>query len=397
VNVVDWVLLGALVVFAIAGWHRGFVAGLLSFVGFLGGGLVAALVLPGIVDALVSAAILRVIILGFGVLVCALLGQFAASLLGDRLRGAMSWRPVRIVDNAAGAALNVLALAIITWIVASALAYLPVSLVAQQVTESRVLVALDSLVPVPARNAFGSLRDLVGSTSAPRIFAGLAQVNGPEVDPPDGAAVTPAVDRAQDSVVEVVGSAPECQSSVSGSGFAIAADRVLTNAHVVAGIDRPRVRRHLSERGLPATVVYFDPQADVAVLAVPGLSARALALVPDDATTGDPAVIAGFPESGPYRVEPARVRTLVSALGDDIYGQAGVERDVYVVRGTVLPGNSGGPLLRPDGLVLGMVFGTDDNDEETGYALTSGQLRAAVDAGLRSGVAVDTGTCRIRN
>jgi S1-C subfamily serine protease len=397
VNVVDWILVGALVVFAIAGWHRGFVAGLLSFVGFLGGGLVAALVLPGIVDTLVDSTWLRVLALGFGVLVCALLGQFAASLLGNRLRDAMSWRPVRVVDNAAGAALNVLALAVVTWIVASALAYLPVSLVSQQVTESRVLVALDSLVPVPARNAFGSLRDLVGDTSAPRIFAGLAQINGPEVDPPDGAAVTPAVDRVQGSVVEVVGDTPECRTSVSGSGFAIAADRVLTNAHVVAGLDQPRVRRNLNERGLPATVVYFDPEADIAVLSVPGLSARALALAPGEASTGDSAVIAGFPQGGPYRVEPARVRTAVTALGDDIYGQAGVERDVYVVRGTVQPGNSGGPLLRPDGLVLGMVFGTDDNAADTGYALTAGQLRDAVAAGLRADAPVGTGSCRIRD
>jgi S1-C subfamily serine protease len=330
------------------------------------------------------------------VLVCALLGQFAASVLGDRLRGGITWRPARVVDNLAGAGLNVLALAVVAWIVASALAYVPLSLVSQQVTESRVLVALDSIVPVPARNAFGDLRDLVGTTSVPRIFSGLAQITGPDVDPPDPSFVTLEVDEARESVVQVTGATPECGAAVSGSGFAVSPDLVLTNAHVVAGVGAPVVRVRQADPGLAATVVYFDPAADVAVLAVPGLGARPLVLAKERATSGDPAVIAGFPESGPFRAEPARVRAEVTALGDDIYGDAGVERQVYAVRGTVLPGNSGGPLLRPDGFVLGMVFGTDDEAESTGYALTGDELRPAIESALSSPRAVGTGSCRIR-
>ncbi len=396
-NLVDWVLIGAVTVFAFAGWHRGFVAGLLSFVGFLGGGLAAAFLLPSVVDALIETEWLRAAALGLGVLISALLGQFAASILGDRLRGGITWRPARVVDNVAGAGLNVLALAVVAWIMASALAYVPLALVSQQVTESRVLVALDSLVPVPARNAFGDLRDLVGTTSVPRIFSGLAQITGPDVDPPDPSSVTLEVDEARESVVQVAGETPECGAAVTGSGFAIAPDLVMTNAHVVAGVAEPVVRVRLADPGLASTVVYFDPATDVAVLAVPGLGARPLVLAAESARSGDPAVIAGFPESGPFRAEPARVRAEVTALGDDIYGDAGVERQVYAVRGTVLPGNSGGPLLRPDGLVLGMVFGADDEAESTGYALTADELRPAVEAAFSSPRAVDTGTCRIRD
>lgn len=396
-NVVDWVLIGAVIVFALAGWHRGFVAGLLSFAGFLGGGLAAAFLLPSVVDALIGTEWLRALALGLGVLVSALLGQFAASVLGDRLRGGITWKPARVVDNLAGAGLNVVALAVVTWIVASALAYVPLTLVSQQVTESRVLVALDSIVPVPARNAFGDLRDLVGTTSVPRIFSGLAQITGPDVDPPDAAFVTLEVDEARESVVQVSGETPECGAAVTGSGFAISPDLVLTNAHVVAGVEEPRIRVRLADPGLPATVVYFDPATDVAVLAVPGLGARPLVLAKESARSGDPAVIAGFPESGAFRAEPARVRAEVTALGDDIYGDAGVERQVYAVRGTVLPGNSGGPLLRPDGFVLGMVFGADDEAEATGYALTADELRPAIESAFSSPRAVDTGTCRIRD
>ena len=396
-NIVDGILIGAVVVFAWAGWHRGFVAGLLSFVGFLGGGLAAAFILPTIIDALIESEWLRIVTLGVGVLAAALLGQFAASILGERLRGVISWKPAQVVDNVAGAGLNVLALALVVWIVASALALLPVTLVSQQVSQSRVLVALDSIVPPSARNAFGDLRDLVGTTEVPRIFSGLAQITGPDVEAPDAAAVTPAVERARASVVQVLGDAPECSASVSGSGFAFARNRVLTNAHVVAGVENVRVRGSLDEPGLRARVIYFDPATDVAVLAVKGLGAEPLAFAPDVAESGDPVIVAGFPQSSPFRAEPARVRTVVTALGDDIYGSAGVEREVYAIRGTVLPGNSGGPLLRPDGLVVGLVFGADEQAESTGYALTAAELDAAVAAGEASSTAVDTGSCRIRD
>lgn len=394
---VDGVLIGAVVVFAVAGWFRGFISGLMSFVGFLGGGLAAAFLLPLLVDDLIGSDIGRILAVGIGVLAFALIGQLLASVFGDRLRDSIPWHPARRVDNVAGAALNVLALAIVTWIVASAIAYLPVTVVSQQVSESRVLVALDSLVPAPARNAFGSLRDLVATTSVPRIFSGLAQVTGPDVDPPDGSAITAAVEAARPSVLRIVSDVDECDAQVSGSGFAVGRDRVITNAHVVAGVARPIVRRRGGAAGLAATVVYFDPRLDVAVLAVPGLDARPLALAPERATSGDPAVIAGFPLAGPFRLEPARVRTEVLARGDDIYGSSGVEREVYVLRGRVLPGNSGGPLLRPDGLVLGLVFGADEQAESTGYALTAGELSDAIAAGLSSDTAVDTGSCRIRD
>ena len=394
-TIVDWVLIGALLVFAVAGWFRGFVAGLLSFVGFLGGGLAAAFILPGLIDRFVETEWLKVAAVAGGVLIVALIGQFAASILGQRLRDRITWRPVRLVDNIAGAALNVFAFAAVVWIIASALAYLPVSLVSEQVTQSRVLVALDSVVPPQARNAFTSLRTLVGQTDVPRVFSGLAQITGPDVDSPDPASVTAAVDRARESIVEVSGDTPECSSAVTGTGFVIRPGLVITNAHVVAGVDEPVVRVRLGDRPMRASVVHFDPQVDIALLSVPQLEARALDLAQAPAASGQAAAVAGFPDSGPYRVEPARIRTTVRAVGDDIYGQSGVEREVYAFRGVVLPGNSGGPLLDEDGRVLGMVFGAADEADDTGYALTATELDRALDA-PRRGLA-DTGSCRIRN
>lgn len=396
-NIVDWVLIGALIVFAIAGWRRGFVAGVLSFAGFLGGGLLGAFILPPILANTGLSDIARGFAVAGGVLVLALAGQLGASILGSMLRGSMTWQPARVVDNAAGAALNILALAVVTWIVASAIAYLPASSVSQQMTESKVLVALDSIVPPQVRNAFGSLRDLVSSTAVPRVFSGFAQITGPDVAEPDAAVDSLPIAAARDSILRVSGSTPQCRASVTGSGFAFGPNRVLTNAHVVAGVPSPIVQVRLGDEGLPATVVYFDSQTDVAVLDVPGLDARPLQFSADPAQSGDSAVIAGFPEGGPFRAEPARVRTVVTARGDDIYGNAGVDREVYVVRGTVLPGNSGGPLLDLDGRVLGMVFGSDEQLASVGYALTAAQLEPAVQASADRTAAVDTGTCNLRN
>lgn len=396
-NVVDWLLIAAVVLFGLAGWHRGFIAGLLSFAGFIGGGLLAAFILPSVLEAAIETAWLRVAVLASAILIAALVGQFVASIVGGRIRGSIPWHPARLVDNAAGAALNVLALAIVAWILATAVVYLPSTAVSDQVTSSKVLVALDSIVPPGARNAFGSLRNLVGTTDVPRIFSGLGQFTGPEVETPNPAAVTAAVDRARAGVVQVFGDAPGCDLTVRGSGFAVSADRVITNAHVVAGVDDLRVRTHLGDDGLPATAVYLDPSADIAVLAVPGLKARALALAPDDGATGDDAVVAGFPEGGPYQAEPARLRAALSAIGDDIYGRSGVQREIYSVRADVHHGNSGGPLLRPDGLVLGMVFGADEQAPDVGYALRAVELRDPIAASLSATRAVDTGDCHIRD
>lgn len=399
-SIVDWILIGALVLFALAGWFRGFVAGLLSFIGFLGGGLAAAFILPSVLDSFIDTEWLTIAAVAFGVLITALIGQFAASLLGRRLRDGITWRPVRLVDNIAGAALNVFAFAAVVWIIASALAYLPIGPVSQQVTQSRVLVALDSVVPVQARNAFSSLRSIVGQTSVPRVFSGLAQITGPDVPPPDPAAITRKVDEDREAVVQVSGETPECASGVTGSGFVIGDGLVMTNAHVVAGVDAPEVRVRQGDRPQQATVVHFDPSTDIALLSVPGLESGALRFADEPAQSGDPAVVAGFPQSGPYRTEPVRIRTTVRAVGDDIYGQAGVEREVYAFRGLVLPGNSGGPLLAPTGRVLGMVFGADEEAESTGYALTVAELRAAVEEWRAAGTGdrgVDTGSCRIRD
>lgn len=395
-NVVDWLMLGALVVFALVGWRQGFLTGALSFLGFLGGGLVAVLWLPALVERVIESSVPRIIAVAVGVLLSALIGQALLSMLGRRLRGSITWRPVRFVDNAGGAALNVLALALVAWVIASVVAYVPNSTITRQVNGSIVLRTMDSLLPNAARSAFDGLGDVVGSTAVPRVFAGLATIPGPEVDAPAPEAAQEAVDVIRDSTVRLTGSAPACDAIVSGSGFAVGPELVVTNAHVVAGVDELLVRVRPGQTASRAVIVYFDPRTDIALVRTRGLQARPARLAVTSLESNASAVIAGFPNGERFVAEPARVKARVDARGESIYGDAGVQRDVYVLRGAVEQGNSGGPLTDEFGDVHGLVFASGLQEQDTAYALTADEIRRALDAAGTADKVVSNGSCELR-
>lgn len=389
-------MLGALVVFALVGWRQGFVTGALSFLGFLGGGLLAVVALPDVVERFIASDVTRIIVIAVCVLVSALIGQALLSLLGRRLRDSITWRPVRFVDNAAGAALNVLALALVAWVIASVVAYVPNSTVTRQVNASIVLRTMDSLLPDVARSAFDGLGDIVNSTAVPRVFAGLASVPGPEVDAPAPRAAQEAVQVIRDSTVRLTGSAPACDAIVTGSGFAVGPELVVTNAHVVAGVEQLLVRVRPGQSSARATVVYFDPRKDVAVVRTRGLQARPARLARGSLASNSPVVVAGFPRGERFAAEPARVRARVDARGESIYGESGVQRDIYVLRGSVQQGNSGGPLTDDAGDVYGMVFASGLEEQDTAYALTADEIRAALEAAGGANQVVPNGSCELR-
>lgn len=395
-NLVDWVMIGAIIVFALVGWRQGFVTGALSFLGFLGGGLLAVLWLPAVAEALVESSTWRILIVAAGVVISAVLGQTALSMIGRRLRDSITWRPVRFVDSSAGALLNVLALALVAWVIASVMAYLPRSDVTQQVNGSQVLAAMDRMLPDVARTSFDNLQDLVGTTAVPRVFAGLTPIPGQEVDPPSSTVADEAVAVIRDSTVRVSGVAEACDAIVSGSGFAIAPDLVMTNAHVVAGVDDITVRVRPGQVSTRAAVVYFDPDIDIAIVRARGLDARPVRLARASLEEAQPAVVAGFPRGKRFATLPVRVRTQVLARGESIYGEAGVERDVYVLRGGVQQGNSGGPLTDDLGDVHGMVFAAGATEEDVSYALSADEIRGALNAAGDAREPVSNGSCELR-
>ncbi len=392
-NVVDAVVIAELVVFGWSGWGQGFGAGLLSFVGFLAGGLTAAFLLPPIVEALSLPDLGGAIALAAGILVCALVGQSLLSYAGRRMRNGIPWESARAIDSAGGAVLNVVALAVVLWIVASAVGFIPSLSVAKEVRSSLLLSTIDRAVPDPARDMFTGLRNAVDASGLPRVFSGFGQYAGPQVPEPNKRLLKdPAVRAAWPSLVKVT--AVACDVTVTGSGFVYAPEHVLTNAHVIAGSSEPRVRLPGDPSVYDAIVVEIDDRIDAAVLYVPGLPAPALRFADRVADTRDSAVVAGFPGGGDLTAGPARIRARIDARGEDIYGRAGVVREVYSFRGEVVPGNSGGPLLAPDGTVYGVVFASGTGEAETGYAITAAQVADIAQAGARATMGVDSGACR---
>jgi S1-C subfamily serine protease len=392
VNWLDLVLLVSAVSFAFSGYRQGFIAGVLAFAGFLAGGVAGLLVAPTLVSSLDPGLGQSILAVGL-VLLAASVGQVLLGWLGAMVRGRITWRPARAIDNGLGAAVSVIAMLVVAWFLASSLRPGPLPSLSREIGDSKVVAAVDQVMPDRARTLFSSFRRVLDDTSLPPVFSGLSPERIRKVPAPDGTVTgNAAVRRAAQSVVEVTGSADDCSRTLDGSGFVVSAQHVMTNAHVVAGVDAPQVRIGGEGRRYDARVVVFDPSRDLAVLYVPDLRA---AVLPFDggAGTGDDAVVAGFPGGGPFRLVAARVRDEISARGPDIYHRTEVTRDVYSLYADVEPGNSGGPLLSPEGDVYGIIFAKSLDDATTGYALTADEARPVVRRGRDATARVDTDTC----
>ena len=393
-NIVDLIVIGAVILSAWLGWRIGFIAGLMSLVGFVGAGLVGVFVTPRALDATRAQGIGGLLLTAAIVLGLALVGQMIASMIGRKLRSKITWRPAQVVDNIGGSALRIMALAVVAWFLVSTASALPISSVSASVQSSTLLSSLESVVPNPARDLFGNLRTMIDNSVLPDVLDTFGVGTAP-VDPPSPAVVSdPDVQQALDSVVKVQGAAPSCSTGFTGSGFVVANGLVLTNAHVVAGVERPTI--HVPHIGmLKAQVVYFDPRVDVAILRANGLTAKPLRMS-GPVQRGTDAVIAGYPGGGSMTATAARVRGTINGSIDsavDIYGKIGIPRQIYGLRGTARPGNSGGPLILSDGTVAGVVFAQAETDPQMAYALTAKQVAPAIAAAQKLTTPVSTEGC----
>lgn len=393
---IDLVLGLVLLAYAINGYRQGAVVGFFSLAGFLGGGALAMWGLPRLLDKSFTpdnTDLRRVLLLVVGVLLAAALGQAIAVAIGVRLRSRVSAAPARAVDALLGAVASLLAVSVLVWLIAAAVRGGPSPALSRAVGQSRIVTTIDQVVPPASGRVFADFRALLDAGGFPRVFEGF----GPEVirpvEPPDPRVLrTPGVVRAARSIVKVTGVARACSRSQEGSGWVLARGVVVTNAHVVAGVDRPRVQIGGQGPSYPGRVVVFDPVRDLAVIDVTGLPAPALTRG-SDLGRADAAVVAGFPLDGPYRLDSARVRDVITARGQDIYGSRPSVRQIYSLYARVQPGNSGGPLLSQGGEVVGVILAKSLDDELTGYALTMTEAAPVLDQGLRADQPVDVGAC----
>ncbi|QDY78116.1 MarP family serine protease [Streptomyces qinzhouensis] len=399
VNVLDIVLMVAAVWFAIIGYRQGFVVGILSVTGFLGGGLVAVYLLPVFWDELTNeskVSTTAIVVFVVVVIVCASVGQAFTTHLGSRLRRQITWSPARALDATGGALVNVVAMLLVAWLIGSALTGTTLPTFAKQVRNSQVLLGVDQVMPEEASTWFDDFSGVLAQNGFPQVFSPFSNEPIKEVRPPDPALVgSPVVARAKKSIVKVVGTANNCGKVLEGTGFVFGERRVMTNAHVVGGVDEPTVQIGGEGKLYDAKVVLYDWRRDIAVLDVPGLKAKPLRFADADARSGDSAIVAGFPENGAYDVRSARVRGRINATGPDIYRRDTVHRDVYSLYATVRQGNSGGPLLTPEGEVYGVIFARSLDDKNTGYALTADEIADDITTGLAAGQEVSTESCAL--
>jgi S1-C subfamily serine protease len=240
---------------------------------------------------------------------------------------------------------------------------------------------------------FTQFRQLLASGPFPQVFSGIGAAHLFAVSAPDPAVLnSPGYLAARSRILKVDGTAPSCQRSIEGSGFVYAPDHVLTNAHVVAGVTAGQTVTTPDGATLPARVVLYDPQVDVAVLYVPGLDLTPLKF-DGQAQAGDSAVVAGYPLNQPFTARAARIGGTQNALGPDIYQTGQVDRQIYEIRAKVEPGNSGGPLLSPDGKVYGVVFAAAVGSDDTGFALTAAEVATDANTGARQTAQIGTQGC----
>jgi S1-C subfamily serine protease len=392
-DLLDVILLLLVAAFAVSGYRQGFIIGALSFAGFIIGAVIGLLFAPRIAHAFTSQVAQQALIAVVIVILTAMIGQLIASAAGAALRSRVTWRPVTYLDAVGGALVSMVSVLLIAWVIGSAVVNSGFPTATGQVRNSAVLRAVDAVMPAAAQTWFSDFRRLLAEGPYPQVFGGLGAASPLSVAAPNSKYDKyPGVRRDQKSIVKVMGIATSCSRQLEGTGFVISPDHVLTNAHVVAGVnDGPNVYTSTGE--FRAHVVFYDPKGDIAVLYVPGLNLPSLKFA-GPATRGTNAVVAGYPEDRGYTLRPATVGATQDAASPDIYQNAIVTRQIYEIRALIEPGNSGGPLIDPHtGRVYGVVFAAATGIKDVGYALTASDVSHDAHNGQRSQQTVSTQTC----
>jgi len=388
VNALDLLLLVLVALSGVAGYRRGFTLQAFGFGGLLIGLVAGALLAPpigGLVDGPNARAGIAVLVL----LVVGALGNAAGWFVGVHARDRASTKFGR-ADSVAGSAVAVVASLLAIWFLALNLVNGPFPAVASEIRGSAVVRTLDAALPQPP-SLLAQVRRLFNRFGFPDVFSGIPPLPAEPVRPPSQEEARAAAEAAASSTVQVIG--PACDVIQEGSGFVAADGYVVTNAHVVAGMDEPEVRS-AAGGSADATTVLFDPDLDLAVLSVPNASGPPLPLATEPLDRGAPGAILGYPQGGPLDVRRAAVRrTFANAVGRDIYGHGEVDREVLELQTLVRPGNSGGPFVLPNGRVAGVVFAASSGDDDVGYAIAAGEVGDPLRTAVGRTTPVDTGPC----
>jgi S1-C subfamily serine protease len=393
-NFIDFFIAAAILIFGWIGFRRGTLRMVLSIIGLLVGGALGAVATPSLQSLISSSAFgfkptigLTSIILG------ASLGMFLFGILGGFLRVVLLPFPfMKTIDSLIGFALAVVAVASISSTLSSAAQVIPNRTVNNLFAQSRVISEIDKYLPDRFKNMAQKIQNIITDSPLPEVFRNMvesriipSQLEG-EIEIPES------VKKSIASIVRIDGIAESCSAAMVGTGFIIANERVITNAHVVAGVRDPVVTLSNNSTQLGGKVIAIDREKDVAIIFVPGLTGEKLTFI-GPVTPNEIGFVVGYPNGGNLRTSSVSVSAEFESLGVDIDGNREARRDVIVFGGDVRPGNSGGPLLNNQGQVLGMVFAADEQDKKTGYALAPSEVAKIVSETSLETNEIETGAC----
>lgn len=352
-------------------------------------GVVAAYFVAPLAASLVPIPFLRLATTVFVAVSLVIAGHWAGSGVGRSVRKGIERTPLSGLDRLLGAVVTTIAAALVASMLAFSVAPLGVPLLSRAIAGSKVLGAIGALTPDPVQSFLAQVRGTLLDRGLPVVEGLLGPVGTPTIPSIDTG--NAALNAAAQSVVRITGNAYVCAQSQSGSGVVIAPDRVLTNAHVLAGVTEPVVETPAGQ-AVAGSVVYFDPVDDLAVIAVPGLAAAALP-VADTLAPGDTAAVAGYPFGGPFSLGAAEVLQVSAPPVSDISGGSSAPREIYTLAADVRQGNSGGPLLTLDGAVAGVVFARSGESANVGFAMTPTEFGPVAAQAPALGEPVSTGGC----
>ncbi|TXN31482.1 MarP family serine protease [Lacisediminihabitans profunda] len=386
--VLDVILCILLLAYTVHGFRAGFVLSITGIAGFIAGAVVAFFAIP-LIASWVTSSQWRLPLILLAVVVLIGLGQAAGTLIGRALRRGVDRTPLRILDRVFGAMVTLVVAAVVTSMLAFGIGSLGVPFVSSAISSSAVVQTIDRVTPDPVKALEAQVRGLVAQDGLPRLFEAIG--SNTNIPVPAAGAGTAAQQAAAASVVKIVGNAYQCGQNQSGSGYVAAKGRIITNAHVVAGVTEPVVQTP-SGGSYTGRVVFFDGVHDLAVIAVDGLTTRVLPLGAN-LGQGDTAVFDGYPLGGPFSSAPAAVRGVNTVQVPDIYGANPAPREVYYLSADVQEGNSGGPVIDAGGRVAGVIFAKSATTDRLGFAMTTNDLTTVVAKAPSLVSAVSSGHC----
>ncbi|MBT1001351.1 MarP family serine protease [Paenarthrobacter sp. DKR-5] len=387
-TILDFILVLVLLSYLFYGLRSGFLVSLGGIAGFIAGAVAAFLSVPMVSSAVQDSNWRLTAVIAVAVVLVAV-GHALGTMLGRAIRRVLPFQPLRALDRALGGVVNVVVAALVLSALAFSVSTMGVPGVSTAIADSKVIRTIDSGTPTALKAMIAQLRSSVMGDGIPKLLDGLHSSQPASI--PNASTDTPALNQAAKSVLKITGTAYQCGQNQTGTGFVVSPGRVLTNAHVVAGVSQPVVELQ-GGGALSSRVVYFDSKQDLAVLAVDGLTVPALPLG-EQLKAGSQAAFAGYPHGGPFTSKPAAVQGVTTALVPDIYGQNPSPEKIYEIAGDVQPGNSGGPLLNTSGQVAGVVFAKATDNSTVGYAFTPSELDPVAAEAPSLSRMVSSGSC----